>query len=130
MNNQNEGDNKLITAVQKTSKDKSKKILDFSDLKTMKEEKKTSKVIPKVKNENKKLTNVKAKTSLLSQSEKKIFFKFNSKRKKEGLKSVDEISYDSYLNFKNSLSLMIGKIAKLDYDVFEAIVKKYKIKSV
>lgn len=107
------------TSKQVVTKENPKQIKNFSDLKTF-----------KVKEESKKLPKVKAKLSLLNGNEKKSLLNFNSKRKKNNLKPVDEVSYDSYLNFKNSLSLIIKRGIKLEYDVFEAIVKKYKIKTV
>jgi hypothetical protein len=67
---------------------------------------------------------------VLQQSEKKVLSRLNLKRKQENTSKIDEISYDSYLNFKHSLTMLIGKTIHLDYDVFEAIVKKYKIKTV
>lgn len=115
----------MIT-IQKTNKqvgkEKQKEVKNFSDLKTLK--------TFKIKEETKKLPKVKSKISVLGEDEKKSLSNFNSKRKKNSLKPVDEISYESYLNFKNSLSLIIKREIKLEYDVFEAIVKKYKIKTV
>lgn len=120
--NQKEGDNKLITTIQKPKSKQAKSENKNSPIKetNVKQEKKESQKLPKVKE----------KLSLLNSKEKKILSLFNSKRKKENLKPVDEVSYDSYLNFKNSLSIMIKRPIKLEYDVFEALVKKYKIKTV
>jgi hypothetical protein len=67
---------------------------------------------------------------VLQQSEKKVLNRLNLKRKQGNKSRIDEVSYDSYLNFKHSLTMLIGKTIHLDYDVFEAIVKKYKIKTV
>lgn len=87
--------------------------------------------IKEVKVEKQKVSKpIKEKPSLLNSKERKVLSLFNSKRKKENLKPIDEVSYDSYLNFKNSLTMMIKRPIKLEYDVFEALVKKYKIKTV
>jgi hypothetical protein len=102
----------------------------FQPTSTKSESKKPEIKISKNKNLIQKKVVAKSIKSTLHETERKSLSHVNSKRRKENKSIVDEISYDSYLNFKNSLSLIVGKQIHLDYDLFEAIVKKYKIKTV
>jgi hypothetical protein len=103
----------------------------FQPTKTKSESKKPELKISKDKTFiQKKVVAKSVKSVLLHGSEKKSLTHLNSRRRKENKSMIDEISYDSYLNFKNSLSLIVGKQIHLDYDLFEAIVKRYKIKTV
>lgn len=110
---------------------KTKQVKKTFNTKTKSESKKPEVKISKPKNfiQSKSLSKS-VKTVLLHDKEKKRLSSLNSERKKQNKSIIDEISFDSYLNFKNSLSIIIGKTVTLDYDLFEAIVKKYKIKSV
>lgn len=110
---------------------KTKQVKKTFDTKTKSESKKPEAKISKTKNSiQSKSLSKSVKSVLLHEKERKRLSNLNSERKKQNKSIVDEISFDSYLNFKNSLSMTIGKTINLDYDLFEAIVKKYKIKSV